>query len=64
MAGETERRLFDLEMKIALQAQQNETIISRLDKIDGHVSKLVWLVIGTILTGFVTFAMSGGLKIG
>jgi hypothetical protein len=34
---------------------------ARLDKIDGHLNKLVWLIIGALVSGAVLFVMKGGL---
>lgn len=33
----------------------------RLDKIDGHVSRLVWLLIAAIVGSFMSFVVRGGL---
>lgn len=41
----------DLKTKNAVNVVQNKSIIDRLDKIDSHVSKIVWLVVVAILSG-------------
>lgn len=35
----------------------------RLDKIDGHVSKLVWMVFGLIIASVLGFLLSGGVAL-
>lgn len=35
---------------------------TRLDKIDAHLSRLVWLIISTLLGGFLVFVIKGGLQ--
>jgi len=32
----------------------------RLDKIDGNISKVVWLVLAAVIGGFLSFMMQGG----
>lgn len=34
----------------------------RLSKIDGHIAKLVWLILTAIVTGVMGFIISGGLS--
>lgn len=34
----------------------------RLNKIDGHISKLVWLILAALITGVMGFILSGGLS--
>jgi hypothetical protein len=36
-------------------------IDGRLDKIDGHIARLVWLIIAAIIGGFMSFVMQGSL---
>lgn len=59
---ETEKRLYALELKEAVSDEQYKTVINRLDKIDGHVSKLVWLALGSLAVPVFTFIVNGGLK--
>lgn len=41
-----------------IEARFNQ-IDTRLEKIDGHISRLVWLIIAAILGGFMSFVMQG-----
>lgn len=36
----------------------------RLDKIDGHIGRLVWMVLGGIVSAFLAFVFSGALNVG
>lgn len=36
-------------------------IHQRLDKIDGHISRMVWLIVAAIVGGVMTFILNGGL---
>jgi ABC-type Zn uptake system ZnuABC Zn-binding protein ZnuA len=36
----------------------------RFGRIDGHVSKLVWLVAGSIVTAFLAWVFNGGMSSG
>lgn len=54
-------REVDKERRRHMDAQFNR-LEGRLDKIDGHIAKLVWLVIGAIVTGFMAFVIGGGLN--
>ena len=35
-------------------------VYDRLDKIDGNLSKVVWIVLAAVIGGFLTFMMQGG----
>lgn len=55
------------EIEVALIKERRATtderfdrVEKRLDKIDGHVSRLVWLVVAAILSAIVTFTVKGG----
>ena len=50
--------------KTALSKQSFANIEKRLDKIDTHINKLVWLIIASILAGVLGFIMKGGLNAG
>ena len=34
---------------------------TRIDRIEGHLSKLVWLIVAAILGGFMSFVMKGAM---
>lgn len=36
----------------------------RLDRIDQHMGKIIWLIIGSIISGIMAFILTGGLTIG
>ena len=56
-----EDRIQQLEIKSAVDFERHESVMRRLDKIDGHISKLVWLIIVAIVGAFMTFVINGGL---
>lgn len=47
----------------AVNKQSLLSIEKRLDRIDGHMTRLVWTIVGSILLGFLTFIMQGGLNV-
>ncbi|WP_298678372.1 hypothetical protein [uncultured Lentibacter sp.] len=61
-AMETERAVSEEKRKFMV-ARFNQ-IDTRLDKIDGHIARLVWLIIAAILGGFMSFVMQGPLMPG
>ena len=56
-AMETERAVSEEKRKF-MEARFNH-IDRRLEKIDSHVSKLVWLIIATILGAFMSVVLQG-----
>lgn len=60
-ANEQEKRLYALELKEAVSDEQYKVVISRLNKIDGHVSRLVWIVLAAIAMSLMKFILEGGL---
>ncbi len=56
---ETDRAVSEEKRKF-MEARFNQ-IDRRLDKIDGHISRLVWLIIAAILGGFMSFVMQGSM---
>lgn len=57
-----EARVQKLEINSAVDFERHSAVIKRLDKIDGHISKLVWLIMAAIVGGFMTFILNGGLS--
>jgi hypothetical protein len=53
-------RAVDTEKHLRLEARF-ESIDTRLDRIDGVISRLVWLIVAAIVGGFVSFALKGGV---
>lgn len=56
-----EKRVTTLERDYAVGAERHTQIVSRLDKIEGNISKLVWLIVTAIAGGFMGFIMRGGM---
>lgn len=57
-------RVSKLEINSAVDHERHSSIVKRLDRIDGHISKLVWLIVTAIVGAFMAFLISGGLNIG
>lgn len=57
-ALETERAVSDEKRKF-MEARFGQ-IDRRLEKIEGHMARLVWLIIAAILGGFMSFVMQNG----
>ncbi len=55
---ETERAVSEEKQKF-MEARFNQ-IDRRLERIDGHISRLVWLIIAAIVGGIVSMVMKGG----
>lgn len=53
-----------LQLSDAIRGKESEQIISRLDRIDGHLSKLLWAFIAGFVTSAVVFVVNGGLVAG
>jgi hypothetical protein len=56
-----ERELAVAEEKRKFVEQRFNQMDKRLDRIDGHISRLVWLIIAAIVGGFMSFVMRGAL---
>lgn len=39
-----------------------DALEERMDRLDGHLTKLVWLIITSIVVAFMTFVIGGGLN--
>ena len=59
---DTERAVYDLKGEHA--NKQFDSIEKRLDKIDAHISKMVWLILTAIIGAFMAFLISGGFNLG
>ena len=57
-AIETDRAVS--EEKLKFMNARFDQLERRLEKIDGHISKLVWLIIAAMLGGAMSFVMQGG----
>lgn len=49
------------EQKRKFMEERFNQIDTRLDRIDGHMSRLVWLILTAILGGFMAFVLRGSL---
>ena len=58
-----EERLVVLEITVAVESERYMSILKRLDKIDSHVGRLVWLILGGIIAAFIAFVVGGGLTL-
>lgn len=56
-----EKRVQALETSTAVGSERHKIIVSRLDKLDSHLTWLIRLVIAAIIGGFLTFVLKGGL---
>lgn len=45
----------------ANQDERFDRVEARLDRIDAHIGKVVWLLVISILSAFMTFVIRGGL---
>ncbi len=52
-----------VEIKMKLQEIDNRLINveKKFDKVDGNVSKAVWLILSTMIIGVMSFLLGGGL---
>ena len=58
-----EQRVHKLETANAVEQERHSSIVKRLDKIDNHVTRLVWIIITAIVGAFIAFVSKGGLTI-
>lgn len=60
------RQTFDaLNAERRQQAEKEfRAVHDRLDKIDSHIARLVWMVLSGIIGAFLAFMFSGGLNVG
>ena len=61
----------ETETKLALQEVSDnyakarfDNVEKRLDNIDSHISKVVWLILTAIIGAFMAFLVSGGFNLG
>lgn len=58
-----ESRVTKLETDRAVEAERYMNIVKRLDRLDNGVSKILWIVGGAIVAGFISFMLRGGLNV-
>ncbi len=56
-----EQRIRYVENTVAVTQANFKNIIERLDKIDGHQSKLLWLMAAAILGGLLNLLVQAGI---
>lgn len=56
--------LHDIDKRVALVEQAVPKMEKELEKINGHLRNLVWLVIAGLLGGVVQWIAKGGLNVG
>ena len=61
--ADIETRVRNIETNQAVNAERYDTINQRLNKIDGHVTWLIRLMIGALIASFMAFVAGGGLSI-
>jgi len=59
---DTERAVHDERDRYAKERFDN--VEKRLDKIDSHISRVVWLVLTAIIGALMAFLISGGFSLG
>lgn len=55
------KRLRELERNYAVMEEKVKTLTEKVDKINGHLSKMLWFVGGGMISSLVAWVMSGGL---
>ena len=56
-----EARITKLETTSAVEEERHRGYTRRLDAIDGHLSWILKLLVGSILMGLITFMLKGGM---
>lgn len=56
-------RIKALEIRSAVEEQRHETLISRMDKLDGHMVWLIRVIATAGIGAFVMWIVNGGLKL-
>lgn len=60
---ENEKREFgELKTQVAVMAEGMKTLKEQMKEINGHLTKLVWLVVGAIVMAFIQWVLRGGLS--
>lgn len=47
----------------AVSVERHKTVIGRLDKLDGHMTWMVRLILGSIILAFLAFMYKGGISV-
>lgn len=54
-------RVVKLEISKAREEERHNQLVSRLDKIDGHMTRVIWIILTGVGGAFVAFVLRGGL---
>ena len=57
-----EQRVSKLEIQGAVDNERYGAIVQRLNKIDGHLSRIMMTIITSLLAAIVMFIVNGGLR--
>ena len=53
-----------LQTEGAVEKERHATVLNRLDKIDGHISWILRLIVGAIVLAVIGYALKGGFNVG
>lgn len=59
-----ERDVSTLKTEGAVEKERHTTVLGRLDKIDGHISWILRLIVGGIVLAILGYALKGGFNVG
>lgn len=62
MTDEQLREFNDLRTKVAVMYEAMNQLKEQLKEVNGHLTKLVWLVVGAIVLAFLQWMLKGGLN--
>lgn len=53
-------RINDLERDLAVRAETQRNILARLDKIDGNLSRIMWIIISAVAASVLAYVLNKG----
>lgn len=59
-----EQDVIVLKTEGAVEKERHTTVLGRLDKIDGHISWILRLIVGGIVMAILGYALKGGFNVG
>lgn len=62
MTEEQQREFVDLKTKVAVMYEVLQQLKDQMREVNGHLTKLVWLVVGAIVMAFLQWVLKGGLN--
>lgn len=63
MTEEQQREFVELKTKVAVMYEVMAQLKEQMKEVNGHLTKLVWLVVGAIVMAFLQFVLRGGLNV-